>query len=160
MSLNFSFGPLKLFVMLVLVIFLSLQWLVNCVTYLLIMSTVVVMKLICILKIGQWFYLFNTAFFWPRTCPRPRKIVLVLVLKHLSSASRICPRLTSLTLILIRGATLGRPPVKWAASISKSWGQGLRHTIVTKYSHVGGLLLTERQSCLSPIENLYFTNQW
>ena len=47
----------------------------------------------------NWFYLFTTAFFCPRTCPHPRKIVLGL--KDLSStstlASRICPRLTSLT---------------------------------------------------------------
>ena len=43
LALNFSFGPCEMFVMLVLVaiIFLSSQWLVNCVTYLLIMSMVV-----------------------------------------------------------------------------------------------------------------------
>ena len=40
MSLNFSLGLVKLFVMLVLVIFLSLQRLVNCVTYLFIMPMV------------------------------------------------------------------------------------------------------------------------
>jgi len=39
-----SLGLVKLFVKLVLVIFLSLQWSVNCVTYLLIMFMVVVMK--------------------------------------------------------------------------------------------------------------------
>ena len=48
----------------------------------------------------DWFYLFNTAFFWPWACPQPRKSSAskVLGLKDLSlaSASIICPRLTSL----------------------------------------------------------------
>ena len=47
----------------------------------------------------HWLVLFvNTVFFWPRTCRRPRKIVLGLRDLSLASAlaSRICPRLTSL----------------------------------------------------------------
>jgi len=40
---TFHLGLVKVFVMLVLLIFLSVQWLVNCITYLL-MSMVVVMK--------------------------------------------------------------------------------------------------------------------
>ena len=48
MSLNFSFGPCEIVcnadIGNINKYFLSLQWLVNCVTYLLIMSMVVVMK--------------------------------------------------------------------------------------------------------------------
>ena len=45
----------------------------------------------------DWFYLFNTAFFWPKNCPWPQGFVLVFVLKDLASslASRIFPSLKS-----------------------------------------------------------------
>ena len=40
--------------------------------------------------------LVSASWFWPRPHPRPRKFVLGLGLGDLSSASRICPHLTSL----------------------------------------------------------------
>jgi len=39
----------------------------------------------CCTLYTDWFYLFNTTFFWPQTCPHPRKIVLGLGLENLSS---------------------------------------------------------------------------
>ena len=90
--------------MLVLVIFLSLQWLVNCVTTTLTYYVHGCCHEITIHIQDRLMVLFvNTAFLLASNLSSASKIVLVLVLvlKDLSSAlalaSRICPRLTSLT---------------------------------------------------------------